>query len=379
MRHISAIAVAGLLLLSMPAGARPSEDTIAAVEEALLRSDYEAVIELSKSLTESELDEVRFFRGLALFELGELEAARDELRRYLEAGGEFSRQARELMADLAPVAAPPRTRTRLQVQTGVLYDSHVIKSLREPPFFAEESDVALRGRVAIDVKSTAGLLLRYRGFALHYLDITEASRLEQSLAAGVQGEALGGSGEWTVVGESGLRDYQEDFWRFGTRGEIAWAVRTNRVAWVGLEGGQDSFPVAADFDGTYVLASTGYEQYFGAVSLFWDLYSQWHDAERDELGYLELGGGLVASRRVSNNHHTGLAARVSTIEFDEFDPFFDVTRSDTFFTVRAWFSLALNDRLSLVPSLEFVNSDSNVSFADYDEHRVGLDLVWTRW
>ncbi len=371
-----AIVLAGLLAFPVLAG--ETEETIAAVEEALLSSDYEAVISLSDSLTENELDDVRFFRGLALFELGELHASRNELQQYLEAGGEFAHQARELMEDLAPLSTPKQLATRLQIQTGVLYDSHVIEPLRAPPFFAEESDVALRGRVALDVRSSDGLLLRYRGFALHYLDIAESSRLEQSLAAGVRGNVLGGQGEWTVVGESGLRDYEEDFWRFGTRGEIAWAVRTNRVMWLGLEGGQDSFPTAEDFDGTYMLASTGYEQYFGAVSLYWDIYGQWHDAERDELGYSELGGGLVASRRISEKHHAGLAARISDIEFDGFDSFFDVTRSDTFFTVRGWVSIALNDRLSLVPSIEWVNSDSNVGFADYDEHRIGLDLVWTR-
>ena len=219
----------------------------------------------------------------------------------------------------------------------------------------------------------------YRAYWLTYDEANDADRLEQSLEAGRLFELSKGDLETDILVESRFRDYNENFWRYGLRGEYAWVARPQRIAWVSLEGGLDDFPEFEAASGPYVLGSAGYEQYIESTSLFWDGYVQWHDADEDAQSYIEGGGGVVASHAVTKRFGTGFSLRGALAQFDEADPFLNEKRDDTFFSTRAWLRWKLRDGVDLVPSFEYVQNNSNAEFADYSENIVGVDLLWYSW
>lgn len=230
-----------------------------------------------------------------------------------------------------------------------------------------------------NLESNAGLIARYRGYWLQYANTDEGNRLEQSLVVGIRWLLQDTDVEWTVVGESGLRNYEQDFWRYGTRAEVAHALSSDLIVWISSEIGEDSFPEAKIFDGMYLLSSVGLEHYLSRVTLYWDVYAQWHDAEEAFLESVEYGGGVSASFPITSRISGGAGARLVRLEFDERDILFGGRREDTVGSGRLWLNLPVAKHLTLVPSIEVVSSNSNVDFADYDEFVAGLDLVWSRW
>ena len=129
----------------------------------------------------------------------------------------------------------------------------------------------------------------------------------------------------------------------------------------------------------YLLSSVGLEHYLCRVTLYCDVYGQWHDAEEAFLESVEYGGGVNASFPITSRISGDAGARLARLEFDEPDIVFGVQREDTVGSGRLWLNLSVAKHLTLVPSIEIVSSNSNVDFADYDEHVVGLDQDWSRW
>lgn len=372
----------GLLLFggNLVAYAQPSvDDPIIAIEEALLGEDYRRVIQLSETVTDLAGSEIPFYRGVAYRELGDARAAATALREYLGAGGTFEEEARALLLQIEEdmVAAPRRV--RYLVQASVVYDSRVLVSDTAPPFLREEDDLAVRVSLAMDLDPVPRFRVRYRSHWLQYLEWSEASRWDQALSLGFRGSALGGDYELIGLGESWLRDYQPVFWRAGARGEQAWLVARDRIFWTGLEAGQDQYPESSVFDGVYALVSAGYEQYFRDGSLLWDLFGQWHDAEEDPLRFYEVGAGVASSYWLTARWSGGLSARLSRAAYSGYDSVLGVERTDTYFSSRAWLSVAMHRTVSMVPSVEFIASDSNTDIADYDRYVMSLSLVWNRW
>jgi hypothetical protein len=113
--------------------------------------------------------------------------------------------------------------------------------------------------------------------------------------------------------------------------------------------------------------------------VFWDAYVQWHDADVDAFAFVEAGGGVLFSYASLGRWSVGLGFRAAHVEFDEFDAGLGVEREDTTFSARTWAGMVLTSRIRLVPSLEFIASDSEAAFADYDRTLVSLDLVWDAW
>lgn len=359
-----------------------ADNSVATIEEAFLQERYDKVIQLSNDYLEhtphSEQD-VLFLRGAAQIERGNLEAAATDLRAYLRQDGLFAKEAKSLFEWLEEeMESEVAWSSNFLLQLGVIRDSRVI--VPDPEVGSREvDDTAFRVRLAIDIEGDYGLATSYRAYWLSYHDAEDADRLEQSLEARLIRPVGNGDLESSLVVESRFRDYRENFWRYGLRGEYAWVTKPQHIAWISLEGGFDDFPEFDAADGAYVLGSTGYEQYLDRTSLFWDGYVQWHDADRQDQSFVEAGIGISVSHAMREELGTGFSVRGAFTAFYGSDPVLETKRDDTFVSTRMWVRWKLRDHVDLVPSFEYVKNNSNVDFAEYDEHILGLDLLWSSW
>jgi hypothetical protein len=353
--------------------------SIADVEAAYLLEEYEDVIGLSDRLLADQPGQVDalFLKGAALVESGDVAPGKKILQQYLNQNGSYAREAREML-ETRPASSAADTTSDLFFQLGVVHDSRVLESKTTPPFFAEQADQAVRARLAWDLQTAKGWLARYRGYWLNYFSLSEESRFEHAVEGGYLFNSLGGSLEWVGGIEYLMKDYEGDLERFSTRAEQAWMVSENKIGWLAFEFGQDRFPEADIFDGSYYIASLGLEDYRERLSIFYDAYVYKHEAELDSLAYLESGAGFVAAYQLSDPISLGLSLRASMIQFDEFDDLLQYKRDDTYFSARIWSGFSRSSSFSIVPSIEYVNNSSNADFADYDEFIGGIDLIWSR-
>jgi len=348
------------------------------VEAAFLLEEYEDTIALSNRLLAEDPGQVDalFLQGSALMQSGDTKTAKQVLEKYLRyQEGTYLQEAREA---LSRSGGQEKASHDLFLQWGIVQDSRILSERNTPPFYDEESDQAIRFRLAYDYQTPAGWLARYRGYWLNYFSLPEESRFEHAIEGGYLFNSLGGSLEWTASGEYLMKDYKGDLERISTRAEQAWIVGRNRIGWMSLEIGHDTFPDTYLFDGDYFIGSIGLEDYREKLSIFYDGYIYRHEAKIDSLAYTEAGGGFVAAYQAGNKTGLGLSMRASTIQFDEVDDILLLRRKDKYFSARLWMSFEQSSNFSIVPSFEYVNNSSDADFADYDEYIGAIDMIWLR-
>jgi len=350
-----------------------------AIEEAYLDGRYREVIDLATDVLRQlpHLHDARFLRGAARWRLGNRAQARRDLLAYLESGGDFAGEARDLLAETARERA---TGLLYGYRVGAIYSDRVVR----PDLFLDDPRRETEGlgiRFGWNVETVSGgvLGLQFQGTHLQYPDVPEASWHHEAVDAVARWYTPSRTAllEWRVGGEFVRRDSDPDVFRARTRVEGTWAVVPHRhIAWLAFEAADDNYPYDREFNGPPILFAGGVDHYAGDFSFTWDAYLLSHNARNDALSFTESGGRVGLGWTPGDRIHVGASVRTLVAEFDRYNRIFESDRTDDYVSADAWLTCELNERWSLTPFVEYTHNDSSFSDIDFDRFIFGLDLVF---
>lgn len=400
-----------LLLITRPLSASPeNDDWYALAEQALIEQDHAAVVKITDKIIEgSETDryvDARFLRGLSHHTLGNTPAAIEDLSIYLQSNGSYAPEASNLLDAIIKAAEanpqPPEStddaaasqladsgsgyKFQYSVSIGAQYDDRVLIRPGGPngDIPADEPEIE---DGALTLRSfgqyhnpDGGFFGRYVGDFTGYIDAETERRF---LGTGIGGwhTTFGGTPfdlEIAGFGEAILLDWESFRNRFGGHVSLSHSPGSRRD-WILLEIGSDDYPDYPDFDGTYYTALGG-QQFFQLPWTFgWFAKHLQQGAEADFLEYDETSLGLDASYQVNDDLTLGGAIIYADNPYDSFDPLFDTTREDTYWSGRLFLKYNLSKKWSLQPSVTIIDRSSNVSSLEYDRLLFEVNAVYLDW
>lgn len=385
MRHLR-ISPAVLLLLwagSVVCAPAPRTDlSLVPVEKAYVEGRYREAADGADALLRRSPDrnEARFLRAVSNWRLGSLSRARRDIEEYLDQGGLFTEEARELLRLLETEGPAVPWIGTYGLRVGAMHSDRVLRT-ELPPNDPERESHDNAARVAWNAKASLGRRwsIRFRGEGIRYLDVPEAGWLYESLDVSRQWSLGAGAGafEW-LAGGAYLRDpdHGPDLWRARTRAELSWAFRNGHIGWIGCEAAYDDYPRDEDFSGPPITVGGGFEHRLPRTTVSWDAYVLSHQADMDALSHLEAGGRIGFGHDITDRLSAGLDVRGSQAEFDRYDNVFLSDRTELHVTTEIWMSCRIAGRAKIVPFAEYTANHSNIDGDDYERSVFGLDLVF---
>jgi len=397
-------------------------------EAAFLSGDHADVITFANQalVADPGLLDARFLRGMSRYAQGNLGLALHDLNTYVSSGGqsylgEAQKMVKTLQAKVGPAtpanvseaplmgaptpvdrnsgvdtagvletielnpgepAAESGLPMRYTLSAGYHHDDRVVlRPVGDEPPEDPISDNALHLRANVDVSPPEeGYVARYDADWLLYDKASRESRLAQKVELGWHSPLGTKHQDFEIVGLADLILLDMEGYRTRFGATATWyQIPGARRDWAKIRIGQDEYDEFEDYDGTFWGGDIGQDYIAGDFILSWNAGYLEQDAELPEVAYSDTHAGGSVLWNMSDTVAAGLGAAWIKNPYDRFDPVFEDTRDDTFYTGQAFLKYKLSDNVSIEPSLTFIQRDSSVNGLDYDRVIAELNAVLMRW
>ena len=399
-------------------------------EAAFLDGDHAQVVTFANQALAADpsLQDARFLRGMSRYALGNLGLALHDLNTYLDSGapnyrGEAEKMAKTLQPKVGPstpaqaseaplfgaptsvdrnsgidttgvletielnpgdpaVVAPAALPLRYTLSAGYHRDDRVV--LRPVGDEAPEdpiTDSALHFRANVDMSPPdEGYVARYDADWLLYDKASRESRLAQKVELGWHSPLGTKHQDFEIVGLADLILLDFDGYRTRFGATATWFQMPGpRRDWAKARIGRDKYDEFDDYDGTFWGGDIGQDYIVGDTILSWSAGYMDQGADLPEVAFTDTHASVGALWNISDTFAAGVGGAWIDNPYDRFDPVFEDTRDDTFYTGQVFLKYKLTDNVSLEPSVTFIQRDSSVGDLDYDRVIGELNAVLMRW